>query len=91
VLCAVYVLTAIREGNLRGRGIYWKFGLLGLTSGLALASKHNSALVIVPVYLSIFILLWFAGRGLEQKQKTTLHFRLLLCWLGSGLLGFFIS
>jgi 4-amino-4-deoxy-L-arabinose transferase-like glycosyltransferase len=87
VLGTLYILRLIREEKLRWRRIILGYGLLGLASGLALASKHTSALVIAPAFFVIFILLWFAGRELEPREKTAVHFRLLFGLLGSGLLG----
>jgi len=87
VLGALYILRLIREEKLRWRRIILGYGLLGLSSGLALAGKHTSALVIAPAFFVIFILLWFAGRKLEPREKTAVHFRLLFGLLGSGLLG----
>jgi len=87
VLCTLYILRLLREGNLPWRRIILGYGLLGLASGLALASKHTSVLVIAPAFFTIFILLWFAGGELESQAKTAMHFRLLFGLFGSGLLG----
>jgi hypothetical protein len=88
VLCAVYLVRWFREESPPEGRIGVGYGLLGLASGFALASKHSAALIIAPIYASIFILLWFTGRGLIQPQeKTALHLRLFWGWLGSGLLG----
>ncbi|MGD0806184.1 MAG: phospholipid carrier-dependent glycosyltransferase [Anaerolineales bacterium] len=87
VFGTLYILRLIREEKLRWRRIIPGFGLFGLASGLALASKHTSALVIAPAFFAIFILLWFAGGELESREKTAVHFRLLFGLLGSGLLG----
>jgi hypothetical protein len=87
VFGSLYILRLIREEKLRWRRIIPGYGLLGLASGLALASKHTSALVIAPAFFAIFILLWFAGGELESREKTAVHFRLLFGLLGSGLLG----
>ncbi len=87
VLATLHILRLIREEKLRFRRIIPAYGFLGLASGLALASKHTSALVIAPAFFAIFILLWFAGRDLEPREKTAVHFRLLFGLLGSGLLG----
>jgi hypothetical protein len=87
VLCALSILRLIREGKPRWRRIFLGYGLLGLASGLALTGKENSALIIVPAYLAVFIVLWSAGRELEPREKKAARFRLFFGLLGSGLLG----
>jgi len=87
VLCTLHILRLLREVNIRWSRILLGYGLLGLASGLALASKHTSVLVIAPAFLAIFILLWFAGGKLEPQEKTAMHFRLLFGLFGAGLLG----
>ena len=86
-LCALFILRLMREGKPRWRRILLGYGLLGLASGLALAGKENAALIIVPAYLAVFIVLWSAGRELEPREKKAARFRLLFGLLGSGLLG----
>jgi hypothetical protein len=86
VFCALDVIKAMNAENPRGRGLTLGWLGLGLTGGLAFASKHTSILVIAPVYAGIFILLWFTGRGWEPRQRAALHFRLLSGLIGSGLL-----
>jgi hypothetical protein len=87
VLCALFILRLLRDGKPRWRRILLGYGLLGLASGLALAGKHNSALVIVPAYLAVFIILWSAGGELEPREKKAARFHLLFGLIGSGLLG----
>jgi hypothetical protein len=87
VLCALFILRLMREGKPRWRRILLGYGLLGLASGLAMAGKENSALIIVPAYLAVFIVLWSAGRELEPRENKAARFHLLFVLLGSGLLG----
>jgi hypothetical protein len=87
VLCALFLLQAIRERNLHWRRILLGYGLLGLFSGLALASKHTSVLIIAPMYLVVFILLWSGGKELDPRERKVSRFHLLAGAFGSGLLG----
>jgi hypothetical protein len=86
VLCALHILQAMREENPRWRGIHLGWIGLGLAGGLAFACKHTSLLVIAPVYIGIFILIWFTGREMESRRKAALHFRLISGLIGSGVL-----
>jgi hypothetical protein len=86
VLCALYLVRAMRRENPNWRGINLGWIGLGLAGGLAFACKHTSILVIAPVYIGIFILIWFTGRELESRPKAALHFRLVSGLLGSGAL-----
>ena len=88
VLCTLYILRLMREGKPRWRRILLGYGLLGFASGLGLAGKQNSALIIVPAFLALFIFLWFAGRELEPREKKAARFHLLFGLVGSGLLAF---
>jgi len=87
VLCALSLIRLLREGTPRWRRILPGYGLLGLTSGLALAAKHNSALIIAPIFLAVFILIGSAGTGLEGRERKAAQFHLLSGLLGAGLLG----
>ncbi len=87
VLCGLSIARLMREGKPRWRRILLEYGMLGLMSGLALAGKENSALIIVPAYLTIFIVLWSAASELESREKKAARFHLLFGLIGSGLLG----
>jgi len=87
VLCGLYVVRILREAASCSHRIAGGFALLGLASGFALASKHTSALIIVPVYLAGPILLFSSGKGLAPEERRHLRVRCVFGWLGSGLLG----
>ncbi|MBX3065627.1 MAG: glycosyltransferase family 39 protein [Anaerolineae bacterium] len=61
VLAAVILAQRLRQGNLRW--IHWL--LFGAASGLALASKHNSLLILAPMFAGLLLIgLLTAGQRL---------------------------
>ncbi len=87
VFCGLLVARELRTASPRGWRIAGGYGLLGLASGCALASKHSSALIVMPVFLVLLLLLGSAGREWPLGEKHHARLRLLFGWLGSGLLG----
>jgi hypothetical protein len=86
VVCAWYVAREFLSGGLRWRRINLGYALLGAAGGLAVAGKHTSVLVLAPMYLALFLLLWSAGRGLDARASAIVRFHLAAGLLGSGLL-----
>ncbi len=88
VYCGLRIARELRaEVPRRGR-ITLGYGLLGVFSGCALASKHTSALVLAPVFIALAILIVRSAGGEAPPEKNRItRLRLLFGLSGSGFLG----
>jgi 4-amino-4-deoxy-L-arabinose transferase-like glycosyltransferase len=87
ILLGLFMARELRATIPRWRRLMGGFVLLGFTCGFALASKHTSALIIVPVFLMLFLFCWVSrGRWLTEENGNV-FLRLLAFWLGAGFLG----